>query len=284
MRIDVNVHHCFLDVPDDERYGIIYMAINKDTSDVYIGQTRKTLEERKLGHKSDALRKKTKYRFSNAIRKYGFDSFEWHIIRKCRSKGELDSEEKNAISAWRSIQKRVGRSVYNIANGGNGPGTVSQETRDKISKAQIGRKQSPETIKKRVEKTQGLKRTTETKRRQSEAQRGKKHSESSRKKMSESAFNGIKSGRRRMPSRKGIKHTDEWKKAQSERMRGRKTKAPSLETRRKMSDAKRKNPTNYWLGKPRSADTRAKISASLRKRHADGKQSSGLFSGGGGTG
>jgi len=55
----------------------------------------------------------------------------------------------------------------------------------------------------------------------------------------------------------GYKHTEE---AQA-KMKGRKF---SEEHRRKLSDAKKKNPTNYWLGKKRDLETNLKISNTLK--------------------
>jgi len=47
-----------------------------------------------------------------------------------------------------------------------------------------------------------------------------------------------------------------------------KHKPKSLETRRKMSEAKKRNPTNYWLGKSFPVEVRKKISEALRGKNA----------------
>lgn len=74
----------------------------------------------------------------------------------------------------------------------------------------------------------------------------------------------------------GLKHTEEWKRANSARMKGRR---PSAETRAKMSAAAmgnkkglgKKKPLHavealaaYWRGRPKSPETRRKISESKR--------------------
>ena len=85
------------------------------------------------------------------------------------------------IAYYKSNQRKFG---YNIANGGNCVGTVSEETRLKISYANKHR--SEETREKLRQAMLGKKLSDETKRKMSESRTGRKFSEESRKKISES--------------------------------------------------------------------------------------------------
>ena len=103
-------------------YGIIYKAQNKINGKCYIGQTTKTLEERKLQHL-----KKGSY-FHNALKKYSMKNFEWSIIEKC--KDDLDLAEQ-----WYIRKFDTYKNGYNMTFGGE---TFSEETKRKISIALTG--------------------------------------------------------------------------------------------------------------------------------------------------
>ena len=73
---------------------IIYKATNKINGKVYIGQTINSLEHRKSGHERDAhCKKKSTVYFHNALLKYGFENFNWEVIKECASQKELDYYE-----------------------------------------------------------------------------------------------------------------------------------------------------------------------------------------------
>lgn len=65
---------------DDTIYGIIYKATCSVNGKPYIGRTISTLPERKAKHKYDSKNPINKWAFSNAIRKHGFESFDWEIV------------------------------------------------------------------------------------------------------------------------------------------------------------------------------------------------------------
>lgn len=73
--------------------------------------------------------------FYNAIKKYGFDNFEHEILFDGLTKEEAEEKEIELIAKYQSNNRKFG---YNIANGGNCIGTMAQETKDKISKANMG--------------------------------------------------------------------------------------------------------------------------------------------------
>lgn len=111
-------------------FGIIYKAVNTVNGKVYVGQTRESLKSRisKHRHKSTT---QVKYPFYNAIRKYGFDNFEWSVL--CEIYVDdievLNKAEKIFVSYYRS---NVGRHGYNCTDGG-GQCVMNDETRKKIS-------------------------------------------------------------------------------------------------------------------------------------------------------
>ena len=122
---------------------IIYKATNKLTKKIYIGQTSKTLKERKIAHKNSA-KFGSKYHFHNAIRKYGFAVFEWKILEKdIKNKNELDILEIKYIRKFNSI-----KNGYNISTGGGGGDTLTNHPdREKICK-KMSEKQKGKKMKK----------------------------------------------------------------------------------------------------------------------------------------
>ena len=163
----------------------IYRITNKVNGKTYIGQ-----------HKYNKLNDKymgSGKRLWEAYRKYGFENFEKQILVFNISKREYaDLLEKTFIASER---EKVGiKNCYNISNGGNGgyTGLVSEETRQKLSKALKGKHRSEETKRKISESKKGQPGTwkdkhlpEETRKKISEAQKGKKLSEEHRRKLSE---------------------------------------------------------------------------------------------------
>lgn len=102
--------------------------------------------------------------FYNAIMKYGWDNIQHIIIASDVSKECACEIEKSLIKEYQTTNREFG---YNKSTGGECSGTgvirvVSDETRQKISATQKGRKLSQETILKRSISQTGLKRSLET--------------------------------------------------------------------------------------------------------------------------
>lgn len=98
----------------------IYKYTNKINNHVYIGQSI-NLEQRQYAHKSSAFNEKANdynSQFHQAIRKYGFDNFEYEIIAELSnteySKEMLDDLEKYFIKYYDSY-----RNGYNATPGGD---------------------------------------------------------------------------------------------------------------------------------------------------------------------
>lgn len=121
---------------------------------VYIGITSQTDLNRRwqngYGYKSQVL-------FYRAIKKYGWENITHEVLRSGLTKDDAEREEIKQIAAYNSTNENHG---YNCENGGNCTGTHSEETKRKISEAQIGnknhmfgrsvkgRKMSPEAVEK----------------------------------------------------------------------------------------------------------------------------------------
>lgn len=93
---------------------------------VYIGITKMKPKERwhsGLGyHKAQPL-------MYNAIRKYGWENVKHEILFENLTQEDAEQKEMELIEKYKSNQKEYG---YNIANGGNGSHTVSEQTKQKL--------------------------------------------------------------------------------------------------------------------------------------------------------
>lgn len=95
---------------------LIYKVTNKQNNKVYIGQTVKSLSQRRAEHKHRFLYENSHNKFYNAIKKYGWENFKWEVLEESNdwTYDILDSKEKYYIQLYNSIE-----SGYNILEGGN---------------------------------------------------------------------------------------------------------------------------------------------------------------------
>ena len=164
----------------------------------YIGITKQGVVKR-------AKRNGTGYnqcpRFWNAIKKYGWSNFKCEILFDNLRKDEAEQKEIEFISKLKSNDPRFG---YNVDNGGNCCGSHSQETIEKISRANKGK---PSRKKTEAEK----KYLSERNSGKGNPFYGRHHTEFVKKEHSEfmkgNSYN------------KGNHHTDEFKRMKSEQMR-----------------------------------------------------------------
>lgn len=156
---------------------------------IYIGQSRYNLSHRKSGHKY-SVQQGEKCRFYDAIRKHGWDSFQWEVIEECESLQELNEREVYWIKYFNSYLEG-----YNSTKGGDinpmDDEEVKQRHLDTVQSKEFREKQSSKM--KSVVKQNGF--TEEHRNKISEKLKGNKHF-------------------------LGKTHSEEWRKAHSERISG----------------------------------------------------------------
>lgn len=116
-------------------FGIIYKATNVINGQCYIGQTTQSFKKRKRDHLKLA-RGGHGYKFHQAIKKFGEKMFEWVILCECSCVLELENNELYFMMLYDSVSNGYNDRYSNS--------TITDETREKISKANKGRKISEE--------------------------------------------------------------------------------------------------------------------------------------------
>lgn len=136
---------------------IIYKVTNNLNGNVYIGQTSKTLEERRSKHEKESLTENRKtVKFHNALQKYGFENFTWEILKTCSSQEQLDFYEEYYIQKYNSLDREKG---YNLKHGGKFGGCYSEEARVNMGEASKKKWKDPGCASKMLA---GLRKGTET--------------------------------------------------------------------------------------------------------------------------
>ena len=137
--------------------GYIYSLCNKINQKIYIGQTRRPIQERFKEHrtgKSNSCRA-----IYNAIKFHGWDNFEkeWY---ECPDE-DLDFDEELLVKEMKTLSP----DGYNLKEGGSSCGKHSDESKQRMSEVKRGEKHN----------NFGKTHTDESKKRMSEAKRGEKH-------------------------------------------------------------------------------------------------------------
>ena len=185
--------------------GIIYIATNKINGKQYVGQTIKSLNQRKYKHEYDAVnRPKDTCAFHLALVKYGNTAFEWN--EACAVYGK---SKKEVISKLNKLEIFMIQELETIADYGKGYNCdfggnstpKSEITKKRLSEAHKGKKLTDAHKKKIAENTKKALNKPETKLKMCEAMTGennpffgKKHSEETKKKIGE-ASKGRDTGR-----------------------------------------------------------------------------------------
>lgn len=150
---------------------IIYRATSPSGKS-YIGQTTRSLNQRKQSHIADMKRKGKCEAFHSALRRYGVEEFQWEVLACACCQSVLNVLEEAYVALYETVSPRG----YNLHEGGTGGGKRSVLTRQRHSIAALrrtqteegrenlrlmteratnywrGRKQSPEQIAKRAQK------------------------------------------------------------------------------------------------------------------------------------
>ena len=199
----------------------IYLRTNTVNGKQYVGQTNDM-------KKRDYYWVSLKCRYSNWLiqqdrEKYGLDKWETKVLKECDD-SESDYWEEYYIKEYNTKYPNG----YNMSDGGKGVPNVfvSEETKDKISKAKKGKHLSKETVEKMKGRIPWIK--------------GKYHTEESKQKMSKALHRFYENGG--VPPMKGKCHTEE--------------------SKQKMSVSHKQNPSTYWMGKHRSEETKKKLAES----------------------
>lgn len=119
----------------------IYLARNLVNGKVYVGYDS-NWPKRKHEHRYNSLHTESNQVFYNAIRKYGWDNFEWSVIYQSEdAEHTLKVMENHFIEQYRSYVHYPDSNGYNMTLGGEGTiGCVlTEETRQKISAALKGK-------------------------------------------------------------------------------------------------------------------------------------------------
>ena len=212
-------------------YKITHIASGKS----YVGIS-KDIHHRWIQHKSWVNTGARRSAIYSAMQKYGIDAFSWQIIEEC-PKDDLDMREQHWIAVLDTF-----RNGYNLTAGGEYNKEISDETRQRMSASQKGKKQSQELIEKRIKRgadhfTYGKQRDEITKNKISQSLTGLKQSDETKAKRSK-AMTGkkmsIQAVEKSKIARTGIKFSEQAKKNLSEAHKGNKH---SEETKRKMSEA-----------------------------------------------
>ena len=117
---------------------IIYKVTNKVNGKMYIGLTTQKLRYRRCQHRYCAYGKNEPSYFYCAIRKHGWNSFEWEVIDKATNIEELKEKEKYWITYYQSTNRGIG---YNLSQGGDGNVGYkhTKEAKKKLSEAHLRR-------------------------------------------------------------------------------------------------------------------------------------------------
>lgn len=131
----------------------VYKITNTITNKIYIGITTQGSGTRFRHHVYEA-RSGEPSPIHKSMAKYGEDKFKLEIIDFADTSDELKEKEKYWIAFYNSTDSSIG---YNLTKGGDGTfgRTHSEETKEKIRQAAIGRKASDETRKRMSESRKG---------------------------------------------------------------------------------------------------------------------------------
>jgi group I intron endonuclease len=209
---------------------IIYKTTNLINGKFYVGKDEKNNPE----YYGSGIN------LNNAIKKYGRENFIKETIEVCSTREELIEREKYWIKETKA--QELG---YNIADGGWGGNTYTEETKQRVSQFFKGRYVSPETIEKRKKTREERKKqnpdaykvSEERKKAIGDFHRGKEISQEQKQKNSERMKNFTNYSSEFLEMRKG-----ENKRGEKGSMWGKKH---TPETRNKMSASN----SRYWLGK-----------------------------------
>lgn len=168
----------------------IYRATSKTTKKSYFGSTKSPFEKRKQSHKTTARKHTNNWHFHNAIRKYGWEDFEWTVVAMVGTQTQCEDLERWYIERYNTTDRRCGYNMTKDTRRGRWPSMkgkkFTEEHKKKIGNANRGKKHTAESLQKMSKAQMG--RTAWNK-----GKKGSPHSEETKRKMSESHKSSKKS-------------------------------------------------------------------------------------------
>ncbi len=116
----------------------VYVATHRGSTRHYVGKAV-NIARRWNEHVSKTTRRDTP--FGNALRKYGRDAFDWLVVDELATEDEAYLVEAWWIAFLRSHVKGYG---FNLATAARGSHTLAESTKEKLRKANLGKKATPE--------------------------------------------------------------------------------------------------------------------------------------------
>lgn len=117
----------------------IYKFTNKITGKCYIGQTN-NIEKRKRGHKSESFNPKANgynLPFHCAIRKYGWDNFDFKIIEEVNDEMGRDYLNEREMFFIDLFQSTIDKNGYNYTYGGGGNSRPPLSFEEKVKRSKV---------------------------------------------------------------------------------------------------------------------------------------------------
>ena len=129
----------------------IYKIENLINHKVYIGQSV-AIKDR-LRHHKQMLNKNKHFcsHLQHSWNKYGVNNFSFEILEKC-TKEELDDKETYWLDFYGGYESEL---TYNQRSAGQETHNISEETKEKLRKANLGKKHSKEQLRKMSEAMKG---------------------------------------------------------------------------------------------------------------------------------
>lgn len=91
---------------------VVYMALNTVTERAYVGSSKYGLARRRQAHRGDALKKRQLNRFLRALLEWDDCCWEWVVLERCSTEGELDAAERRWIAECGTLDAGVGYNTY----------------------------------------------------------------------------------------------------------------------------------------------------------------------------